>query len=148
VSQRNGGGMTAVLTPTRSIAEMEKALLLKTDPAAPNAASAEPPASPEEQGREVAPAGEQERPAIVKRKSRAVAQKPVEAAVDEILGELVPTTTYEVLHTRIPDWLDDALEDKYLTLKRGNPQMTKQAIVTFALIKVLGVTPPDGFSIF
>jgi hypothetical protein len=130
--------MTAVLTPTRSIAEMEKALLLKTDPAAPNAASAEPPASPEEQ----------ERPAIVKRKSRAVAQKPVEAAVDEILGELVPTTTYEVLHTRIPDWLDDALEDKYLTLKRGNPQMTKQAIVTFALIKVLGVTPPDGFSIF
>jgi hypothetical protein len=149
MSNRANGGMMSVVGQHKSLQELEQSLMIPNDPNAPNAAAASV-ETPDEQRTEeatVVPGSLGGRGREVVRKKKAGSEAAV-APVDEILAEFVPETRMEVLHTRIPAWLNEALKDKLGPLERANPKVTKQALVTFCLIKALGVTPPPDFRLW
>ncbi len=133
-------GMIDTARQHKSFAALETALMLPSDPAAPNAASVNGPQPVE---RDV--------PEASTPIASAVRRKPKAETTDllsDILDNAPTRPNTEVLHTRIPDFVDTALKDKIEVLKKANPAISKQAIVTLALIKVLGVTPPEGFRLY
>jgi hypothetical protein len=148
MSNRANGGMMSVVGQHKSLQELEQSLMIPNDPNSPNAAavSVETPDEPTEEAT-VVPMSPGGRGREVVRKKKAGSEAAV-APVDEILAELVPETRMEVLHTRITEWLNEALKDKLGPLERANPKVTKQALVTFCLIKALGVTPPPDFRLW
>jgi hypothetical protein len=151
MSNRTNGGMMAVVGSHKSLQELEQSLMIQNDPAAPNAAAAiapTPPVVEETEETTVVPiAPEKGREAVRRKKAEATAMV-TSAPIDDIIAEFVPETQLRVLHTRIPDWLEEALKDKLGPLERANPRVTKQALVTYCLIKALGVTPPPDFRLW
>lgn len=140
MAQSARGGMMETATTHRSLKDLEHSLMLTGDPAAPNAESVSPP--PEENGADSA----RSVPAVTRRKTRDPGSVIEATTIDAFFDAAAPARTrLEVLHTRIPDWLNEALERRVKSLEEQNSVITKQAIVTFALIKALGVTPPEGF---
>lgn len=149
MSNRANGGMMAVVGQHKSMVDLEQSLMIKGDPAAPNAAAAVTDQVAE------APQNRSLSPVATGKRRKAPAPAPTNhsrpwdhAPVDEIAAAFVPETQMRVLHTRIPHWLDEALKDKLGPLARENSKITKQALITFALIKALGVTPPDDFRLY
>jgi hypothetical protein len=140
-TRANGSGMMAVATTHKSLSDLEKDLMLNNDPAAPNGVSTTGP----EPGLVEVAAPEPVKKPVALRRRKAEEEITAMAPVDEMADEFAPRTEVEVLHTRIPRWLAEGLEEKYLEFRRKNRKVTKQTVVTYALIKALGITPPDDF---
>lgn len=143
-SARSNGGMMAIANTHKSLQDLERSLMIPNDPNAPNADAMTPPVPAEEEGTTVVTMS----PGTTKVARRKKGEEQPTGIEDELLAEFVPETQLEVLHTRIPVWLNEALKDKLGPLERKNPKITKQALVTFCLIKALGVTPPPNFRLW
>jgi hypothetical protein len=143
MSNRASNGMMAVVGTHKSLADLESSLMLQGDPNAPNAAAAAPPVT--EDVPEIPTVDGKREP--IRRKAKA---EFATAPVDSLVAEFAPPaqTQMEVLHTRIPVWLNEAIKDKLAPLERANSKVTKQALVTYCLIKALGITPPEDFRLY
>lgn len=105
----------------RNLADLEQQIMIQANDAAPNAAAHVAEAQPVSDG-----AGN--------------------SAIEKLASQFRTVGQKHVLHTRIPDWLDDALNRKILELKsNGFTRMSKEAIITDAIVRYLGVEPPAGW---
>jgi hypothetical protein len=103
------------------LADLEQQIMIQANDAAPNAAAhvAEP---------------------------QPVSDGAGNSAIEKLASQFRTVGQKHVLHTRIPDWLDDALNRKILELKsNGFTRMSKEAIITDAIVRYLGVEPPAGW---
>lgn len=135
MSQRNNSLINALGQgrPSRNLAELEQQIMIQSDPAAPHAGGAElrrvtADSSQIEESEGFSGGGEGK------------------SAIEKLASQFRTVGQKHVLHTRIPDWLDEALNRKLLELKSsGFTKMSKEAIITDALIRYLEVEPPAGW---
>jgi hypothetical protein len=111
------------------IAEMERRILMPVDQAAPNPASVTRPT-----------------PIEVQQEGREEASSPRREQATA-LDELRVHFKTEVVHVRVPDFLRDAIEQRYQELRRVNTRVTRTAVVIAALLKdpSLKVEVPEGY---
>lgn len=132
MSQRPDNSLVSAVgharTP-RSLADLEQQIMIPTEVAAQTAAKVEP-----------------------ARSKIAIQAQPPEhrgagkSAIEELASQFRTVGQKHVLHTRIPDWLDEALNRKILELKtNGFTRMSKEAIITDAILRYLEVEPPAGW---
>ncbi len=74
----------------------------------------------------------------------------VPAKFDQLASQIRATGEKHVLHTRVPDWVARALNQKLHAMKGndGTAKISKEAVVTLALIQFLDLQPPEGWSPF
>lgn len=139
MSQRPNNSLISALgqgrTP-RNLADLEQQIMIQSDPAALNAAGGELP-------RVTANHSQAEEYKEVSERADGGAGK---SAIEKLASQFRTAGQKHVLHTRIPDWLDEALNRKILELKsNGFTRMSKEAIITDAIIRYLEVEPPAGW---